>query len=108
LLVRCLSCKYDLSHLSSGGEHRCPECGRAFDPGDPSTFAAKPDRSRYAECVKFGAALAMCAAIGAIVIQQTTSSLRGKDLPALLILFLAWCIVVAIASFVLLKLGPKK
>jgi hypothetical protein len=27
--VRCLSCKYDLKKLT---EHRCPECGRAFDP----------------------------------------------------------------------------
>jgi hypothetical protein len=39
--VRCLSCKYDLSQLTSGGEHRCPECGRAFDPDDPSTFDSK-------------------------------------------------------------------
>ena len=29
--VRCLSCKYDLTHLP---EHRCPECGREFDPDD--------------------------------------------------------------------------
>jgi predicted amidophosphoribosyltransferase len=33
--VRCLSCKYDLSHLT---EHRCPECGRTFDPSDALTF----------------------------------------------------------------------
>jgi hypothetical protein len=33
--VRCLSGKYDLSHLS---EHRCPECGREFDPSDPTTI----------------------------------------------------------------------
>jgi hypothetical protein len=33
--VRCLSCKYDLSNLA---EHRCPECGRVFDPADSSTF----------------------------------------------------------------------
>jgi predicted amidophosphoribosyltransferase len=33
--MRCLSCKYDLSKLT---EHRCPECGRAFDPEDPRTF----------------------------------------------------------------------
>jgi hypothetical protein len=35
--VRCLSCKYDLSKLT---EHRCPECGRAFDPNDRKTFNA--------------------------------------------------------------------
>jgi hypothetical protein len=33
--MRCLTCQYDLSHLA---EQRCPECGRAFDLNDPSTF----------------------------------------------------------------------
>ena len=33
--MRCLSCKYDLAQLT---EHRCPECGRAFDPNDSTTF----------------------------------------------------------------------
>lgn len=37
--MRCLSCKYDLTHLT---EHRCPECGRPFDPSDPSTFQVPP------------------------------------------------------------------
>ena len=32
--MRCISCQYDLSKLT---EHRCPECGRAFDPNDLST-----------------------------------------------------------------------
>jgi hypothetical protein len=36
--VRCLSCGYDLRNLT---EHRCPECGREFDPNDPSTFEAR-------------------------------------------------------------------
>ncbi|MGD8453870.1 MAG: hypothetical protein PVJ57_18805 [Phycisphaerae bacterium] len=33
---RCLGCGYILDHLP---ENRCPECGRAFDPDDPETFA---------------------------------------------------------------------
>src|ERR1043165_2304066 len=33
--MRCLSCKYDLSHLT---EHRCPECGRQLNPNDRNTF----------------------------------------------------------------------
>lgn len=33
--MRCISCKYDLSRLA---EHRCPECGREFDPNDSRTF----------------------------------------------------------------------
>lgn len=39
--MRCLSCKYDLSHLT---ERRCPECGRAFDPNDPKTFVSPISR----------------------------------------------------------------
>jgi len=33
--VRCLTCHYDLKNLTA---HRCPECGRAFDRKDASTF----------------------------------------------------------------------
>jgi rRNA maturation protein Nop10 len=33
--MRCKSCHYSLKNLT---EHRCPECGREFDPNDPSTF----------------------------------------------------------------------
>src|SRR4051812_17679809 len=37
--IYCLNCHYDLRGLS---ENRCPECGRSFDPGRPSTFARSP------------------------------------------------------------------
>jgi len=33
--MRCLSCDYELSGLT---EHRCPECGRGFDPEDARTY----------------------------------------------------------------------
>jgi predicted amidophosphoribosyltransferase len=33
--VLCKSCHYPLKQLT---ERRCPECGREFDPDDPSTF----------------------------------------------------------------------
>jgi hypothetical protein len=36
---RCLGCYYVLNHLP---EPRCPECGRAFDPNDPTTYTHKP------------------------------------------------------------------
>src|SRR5687768_11373227 len=36
--MRCLGCQYDLRNLATGGEHRCPECSRAFDPNNSETF----------------------------------------------------------------------
>ena len=41
--MRCKTCHYSLSGLS---EHRCPECGRAFDPNDPNTVEL-PTKARY-------------------------------------------------------------
>jgi len=39
LTARCLGCDYLLRGLP---EPMCPECGRPFDPGDPSTYDARP------------------------------------------------------------------
>lgn len=38
-----MQCQYPLEHLSS---NMCPECGRSFDPTDPSTFASGPPSVR--------------------------------------------------------------
>jgi hypothetical protein len=35
--VRCKTCHYSLNGLA---EHRCPECGREFDPNDAKSFEA--------------------------------------------------------------------
>ena len=43
-LPRCLNCGYDLFRLTVS---RCPECGRAFDPGDPATFTRLPPYVRW-------------------------------------------------------------
>ncbi|MHC4066328.1 MAG: hypothetical protein ACYSUI_17765 [Planctomycetota bacterium] len=43
--MRCLGCSYNLEGLP---ENRCPECGRPFDPDDPSTFLARaPSGKRH-------------------------------------------------------------
>lgn len=39
----CLQCNYDMRGLP---ENRCPECGAAFDPTDPTSFKLTPDRER--------------------------------------------------------------
>lgn len=46
--MHCLTCEYDLKNLtpSGDGEHRCPECGRTFDPLDTGTFLGD-DAQRY-------------------------------------------------------------
>ncbi len=36
--MRCKACHYSLANLT---KNRCPECGRAFDPNDPSTFISE-------------------------------------------------------------------
>ncbi|MCA9254739.1 MAG: hypothetical protein KDA33_03840, partial [Phycisphaerales bacterium] len=36
-----LNCQYDLRRLSA---HRCPECGRGFDPENRASWAASPTR----------------------------------------------------------------
>jgi len=37
--MRCVDCDYLLKNLTAvEGKHRCPECGRAFDPRDRSTW----------------------------------------------------------------------
>src|ERR1035441_3994288 len=38
----CRGCGYALIGLPG---HRCPECGRDFDPANPRTFLAHPRRS---------------------------------------------------------------
>jgi hypothetical protein len=107
--VRCLSCHYDLSNLipGIGGEHRCPECGRAFDPNKPATFVARPDpATRHARRVWLFAFLAIAGGAVSLMFLRSPAP-HGKDAPALVIVFLAWLAVVAIGTFVFLKLGPK-
>ena len=40
--IYCRQCGYDLR--GQGDSHRCPECGRDFDPADGNTFLARPPR----------------------------------------------------------------
>ena len=55
--MRCLGCRYNLKGLA---EHRCPECGRAFDPSDRNTFETRKPMTKWEAVVFFGLlALAM-------------------------------------------------
>ena len=44
--MRCKNCQYSLANLT-GPPHRCPECGREFDPNDSNTFESPKHRRRY-------------------------------------------------------------
>lgn len=44
--IYCRKCGYDLRGQAAA--HRCPECGREFDPADFTTFFAQPpDGARW-------------------------------------------------------------
>jgi hypothetical protein len=45
--VRCKTCHYSLENRGGLTEHRCPECGRTFDPDDPGTFEIEANKSRF-------------------------------------------------------------
>lgn len=74
--MRCLSCKYDLSNLSSGGGHRCPECGRAFDPNDPATFGPREPSPWLVFFVAFATFLAI---FGLILMPIAIEIWKGRD-----------------------------
>ncbi|MBI1825005.1 MAG: hypothetical protein HY287_12420 [Planctomycetes bacterium] len=49
-MINCLDCGYCLDGLERPGvwkdEYRCPECGRAFHPSNPQSFAINNSRGR--------------------------------------------------------------
>jgi hypothetical protein len=64
-LIFCRSCGYDLSRT---GEHRCPECGRRFDPEIRRTFATSRWRHKVPWIVKAAAWLLLSLAFTACVL----------------------------------------
>jgi hypothetical protein len=63
--VRCKTCHYSLENLT---EHRCPECGRAFDPGDSRTFEAGPRRLSWLRTIQSLMVLFFVAIVGLVLI----------------------------------------
>ena len=79
-LTFCLGCGYVLSYIE---RNRCPECGRAFDPGDPLTYATEKNLHglKYLAVALAGAG-AMVVAIAVTIIRQqvTTALVSGAEL----------------------------
>lgn len=53
-MMFCRTCSYDLKPLATGV---CPECGRPFDRGDPSTYDSRPRGQRL--LIRIAASLAI-------------------------------------------------
>ena len=106
LTVRCKGCQYSLSGLTGSpeGGHRCPECGREFDPDDPSTFEtdqAKPMTRARANLRALGWLFGI--AIGTLLVTWfliTVSALPGGLDSAL---FVTTLITILISPFVLVQ-----
>ena len=68
----CLNCDYDLRHCRSSN---CPECGQAFDAGDPSTFRTRPRPPRWPWVVTFLIpSVAFCAATAFFLRETMTTT----------------------------------
>ena len=76
--MRCLQCGYPLEHLP---EHRCPECGRAFDPHDCGTWTRfRHDSSaRGLFAIMLGSAAALVVSSAGLAVDWTANApvLRG-------------------------------
>jgi hypothetical protein len=57
----CRGCGYCLDHLEN---HRCPECGREFDPAKPRTMSRRPRRARVSVLKIFLVSIAVLGLIG--------------------------------------------
>ena len=82
----CLGCSYCLEGLT---EHRCPECGRRFDPVDEDSFVVQPAGQRSDS---FGKLLLIAACIGMLFVlslfggSSTTLFVVGFCLQAVVLL----------------------
>jgi hypothetical protein len=61
----CRQCGYALTGLS---ENRCPECGRAFEPGDPRTYLHQPRSWAVRRWTRRIALTLAAAGLGAVVV----------------------------------------
>ena len=77
--MHCVGCSYELVGLEAGA---CPECGRDFDPADPSTFTAAPRvrlRQRLRRVLLLTAAvLGVMAALHFAVLPRPAIDARGR------------------------------
>lgn len=97
-VAKCMQCGYAIGRLPAG---LCPECGRAFDPGDPSSYR-HPGRWSQAQWdfVRPPGFAFHCVVVLFGVLHILVDA--SLDRMALLLLFPAWLVMGAIWSIRLL------
>ena len=70
----CVQCGYDLHGNTS---NRCPECGRGFDPGDPTTFATDDGRSMRGPLIRLCIGLALLLLVGPLLMHTAWRTTLG-------------------------------
>lgn len=71
-LMRCKHCRYRLDGLA---DNRCPECGEAFDPDDPTTFDAG-SRSAFWSWVIIPLIVVLCYLMPFLIFFDTMGPMR--------------------------------
>src|SRR5262245_29301499 len=99
--MRCKACHYSLKNLT---EYRCPECGREFDPSDPSSFEVETRKWSFAGFVAIVMPCCFAGTLLLLIIVQEPS-IKGphyKDFWMLgaILLSLFMCPVVFLATFI--------
>lgn len=99
----CLSCHYTLTGVPTA---RCPECGRDFNPADPTTFGPQESALiRVARrCAAMQPSLRFCAlvAVGLLIVNVIASPICDGNIlihiAVILICYLGWLVGILNAS----------
>src|SRR5688572_19241830 len=101
--MRCIACHYSLANLT---EHRCPECGREFDPDDPSTYKKTPRTPLYIMLICGLSPLTIAAWVVLSMIFNTRET-DGLFVPTLILALVVQFLLLGTAE-VLLKRHSRK
>src|SRR4051812_13314867 len=108
--MRCLDCNYDLRSLC---EHRCPECGRPFEPNDAKTFGPRKPMASLRQIILL--LVAWVVSFGVVVLATSCGLRPGRgplllllpfQLAVLLVFVIPMTFVIAIVFWVIRRLFP--
>lgn len=101
--IYCRRCDYALDGLP---DPRCPECGSAFDPADPTTFADHPGRRRSSAAIKLAAAAAVASALlfAGLILRPRLIAVGAAAWLTLWVVH--WAVVFAFAAWAWRRLRP--